>query len=197
MMTVSLYYKIPWQGMSLIAFASFLIFLLDFAESKQKQFLRGESGELKVAEVLSKIPEIKYYRGLTIDGSKADIDFVVISQAGVFVLEVKTYDGRVTANGDVWKTYIKNKRVNTASFSTQAKQNAVRLRSYLERKCSLSALPYFNAVVVLVNPFDKSAISINNCHYQVCSPEELKTLFVGHLDEKSRELASVFDTEFS
>ena len=63
---------------------------------------KGEAGERKTARALAKLPPDRFtvLHDRAIPGSPANIDHVVIGPPGVFVVESKSYKGKVTVQGD-------------------------------------------------------------------------------------------------
>lgn len=66
---------------------------------------KGEEGERNMAELLSELPKDKYFvfNDLLVyqNGRTAQIDHVVVSQFGIFVIETKNYHGRIYGGNDV------------------------------------------------------------------------------------------------
>lgn len=74
-------------------------------EEQARQWDKGAEGERRTAAVLSGLAARGYVvlDDLSIPGSKANIDHVVIGPTGVTVIETKAYTGRVTLNdGTLW-----------------------------------------------------------------------------------------------
>ena len=96
-----------------------------------KQWKKGRAGEEKVEEVLADLAD-KYlvFSGLTLPNGRGDIDFIVVGDSGVWLLEVKSHrgifsvrDGKLTSNRFLKKDFIK-----------QIESQVRALRSFLERK---------------------------------------------------------------
>lgn len=166
------FFDIDWIGAALLLFSSILIYLYIGAEDREVNFKKGIFGEELIEKELKNIGFIHHFRDLTIEDGKWNIDFVVVASTGVFVLEVKSYEGRILAYGDAWHKVTNGKRKPLASFSKQAKSNAFKLRQYLSSKINKN-LPYFTPVVVLTNPYNREDIVVNSSNYLVCGIEEL------------------------
>lgn len=192
----SLYFGIALFPTFLIVLFSSFIFLIDLADNEQKKYKQGEDGELAVEKLLSAIPNITFFRDLAVgEDAKWNIDFVVIASNGIFVLEVKTYDGRISSNGDIWYQFRNNRRHPVSSFSKQAKSNAYNLINYMKGKYSDAHFPYFNPVVVLTRDFNEADIRIEDGKYTVVSLEQLKSLFETAFQPNS-DIVNVFEKEF-
>ena len=91
-----------------------ILILIKSYESKVK----GYVGEKLVAKKLSKLNKRKYkiINNLLLKTSKgtAQIDHIVISQYGVFVIETKNYKGIITGNeyDDNWNQILFNNKSN-------------------------------------------------------------------------------------
>lgn len=87
-------------GFAIVAFFVLLIRLLPS---------KGEVGEMRVSKILSKLPHDKYQtiNDLLIhhnNGHTSQIDHVVVSEYGIFVIETKNYSGWIygSADSDQW-----------------------------------------------------------------------------------------------
>lgn len=161
-------------------FMTLLILVMDWFLSKTGNYIRGEIGELEVEKVLRNISkknqQIICFRDVILDDTIPwNIDFVVLCQSGIFAIEVKNFDGKISADGDNWtRTFLKNK-TPLKSFSKQAKYNAIQLNQYLKSKLPSEGIGNVNAIVVLVNKFDHKNIK-NQDRCKVVAPEELEDI---------------------
>ena len=123
---------------------------------------KGEKGEAVVANVLSGIENCYSYQNVMLPNGKMDIDHIVISRKGIFVIETKNYSGRIEVFGDKWyrtekrKYGIKSKRkLLPKSPNTQALMNAMKLRKFLLTKLpeNMHDKLFIKPVVVMVNEF--------------------------------------------
>lgn len=95
----------------IIAFVAVFVALLRLLPSK------GEMGEKRVAGILSRLPRDKYQimNDLLIhhaNGHTSQIDHVVVSEYGIFVIETKNYSGWIYggANSEYWTQNIYGKK---------------------------------------------------------------------------------------
>lgn len=61
---------------------------------------KGAEGERRTDRSLQKVPDYTLLHDRKIPGSKANIDHIAIGPGGVFVIETKNYEGKVTVRGD-------------------------------------------------------------------------------------------------
>lgn len=85
----------------------------------------GEQGELRVADILSRLPEeYRVFNDVYLEsnGYSSQIDHVVISQYGVFLIETKNYSGNIYGNENAkyWRQYL---RRESHKFYNPIKQN--------------------------------------------------------------------------
>lgn len=66
----------------------------------------GADGEQRVAEILSTIPGLIAIHDRRIPGSKANIDHIAVTGAGVFVIDAKKYKGEIKVRdvGPLWRS---------------------------------------------------------------------------------------------
>lgn len=189
---VVIIFKINWLATFLLIISGVMAIIAELASEKETNFKKGESGELMVENILKSIPNIYAYRDVIIENDAVwNIDFVVVSQSGIFVLEIKTYKGRIIADNDNWYQFIKAKRRVIGSFSKQAKSNAFKFREYIMTKNPNYPYPYFTPVVVLTNPFDKN--DIKNSNVAVTSPEEIQKIIAGGSKLNSEQFEFLID----
>ena len=128
---------------------------------------RGEYGEEVVANKLSEIEHSYSNQNVMLPNGKMDIDHIVISRKGIFVIETKNYTGRIEVYGDKWyrtekrKFGIKSKRkLLPKSPNIQALMNAMKLRKFLLTKLpeDLHNNLFIKPLVVMVNDFNPEDI---------------------------------------
>jgi hypothetical protein len=156
--------------------------------------VKGKIGEGKIAIVLSFLSSSKYkvLNDVVIDvnGRTSQIDHVVISDYGIFVIETKNYKGRIFGgeNSDYWTQVIFQRK---EKFYNPIRQNRSHI---LALKGILRAFPNVKYVSVIV--FSSAATIKVNTETKVTYPFELLDFIKGHAqvnllqDEKER----IFET---
>ena len=128
---------------------------------------RGDQGEIVVANKLLEVEHSYSYQNIMLPNSKMDIDHIVLSRKGIFVIETKNYTGRIEVYGDKWyrteklKFGIKSKRkLIPKSPNTQALMNAMKLRKFLLDKLPKNTHDklFIKPLVVMVNVFNPEDI---------------------------------------
>jgi len=110
-------------------------------------FKKGFEGESDVTELLnSHLPDDYYLiNDVVTKEGYGNIDHVVLSPSGIFVIETKNWKGKMTCYADQWST--------NSSPSKQAKINACRIRNIIQ---SLERFEHRNIwvqpIVVFANP---------------------------------------------
>lgn len=97
---------LPGYGwlVGLLVFLSLTEPLLD-ARKRINAWSKGSVGEEKTERLLERLPSgFLVLHDLAIPGSKANIDHLVIGPTGVFVVDSKNYQGKITENraGELW-----------------------------------------------------------------------------------------------
>lgn len=165
--------------------------IYSFSETWEK----GAEGEEKVIEELKKLGgDYEVFNDLVLPGESSNIDHVVVSKYGVFVVETKNLDGLIECKGDSWsRTKIGRKGTpypgGIGSPSKQVKSNAVKLKKFLEKRhleIFIEKDLYFEGIVVFSNP--NAEIEVINPTVKVVELDNLnKTLLErsrGILDSK-------------
>ena len=115
-------------------------------------------GEIKVQNKLSKLPEsYKIYNNIILkySGGSAQIDHLVISRYGLFVIETKDYQGLIidNNNGTQWTQYLHR---NRNSFYSPIQQNITHINAI----CEVLGI-YSNQCINIVCFSDKATLSDN------------------------------------
>lgn len=103
-----------------------IFFLLVFVARRKNIFVgQGEYGELRVSHILSKLPDEYHVFNdvyLETNGLSSQIDHVIISRYGVFVIETKNYSGAIygSEKADHWTQYLQG---DSYEFRNPIKQN--------------------------------------------------------------------------
>ena len=149
-----------------------------------KPKIKGVIGETVVATRLSGLPEEQYRVindvMLHTDYGTTQIDHVVISVYGIFVIETKNYKGWITGNeyGDYWT---KNMYGNKYSFRNPLKQNYAHVKA-LEKKLGVEK----DKFIPIVAFSDKCEIKVDT-EENVIYFSNLKRVIRGYTDIKFQE----------
>ena len=112
-----------------------LLFSLSFFLAITMPARRGQVGENKVSRILSKLPENKYkvINDLLLKTSYGitQIDHVVLSEYGIFVIKTKNYSGWIYGS-DHSEEWTKNVYGNKYLFRNPLKQNYAHVRALME-----------------------------------------------------------------
>ncbi len=96
---------------------------------------RGKAGENRVARILKKLPSEKYriINDILIKNSHGttQIDHVVLSEYGIFVIETKNYSGWIYG-GEHSEEWTKNVYGNKYQFRNPLKQNFAHVKALME-----------------------------------------------------------------
>jgi hypothetical protein len=117
----------------------------------------GIEGEQKVVVALMPLDDSYFLiNDIKLPSKRGNIDHILLSPKGIFVLETKNYSGMVRCYGDTWYVGPGSFAKPIGSVSKQAKRNAYELSSFLERTIGLKI--YVNPICVFVNPSLELAI---------------------------------------
>ena len=113
---------------------------------------RGDLGEQKVITLLNSMSEYAHIiNNLTLDGSSGithQIDHIYISSKGIFVIESKSYYGKINGNinDSIWIKEVKNKKERMPNPITQNKSHV-----RIVKKTLKNDLPIISVVVFTLN----------------------------------------------
>lgn len=147
--------------------------------------IKGIFGETVVAKLLSDLPEDKYIIlnniMLKTEKGTTQIDHIVVSIYGIFVVETKNYKGIITGTefGDKWTKNMYGKKYN---FFNPLKQNYGHVKS-LESVLGISESCFIPIVVFSIN----SEIKVN-VSKPVIYTSQLKKTILGYNDIKFTNL---------
>jgi hypothetical protein len=128
---------------------------------KYRIYRGGWEGEKRVVKMLSSqfSDDFLLLNSLYLRGGGGDIDHVVLSPGGIFVLETKNWSGNIVSNGDNWQRA--GKESFNASPSRQVKRNVATIRSIIDSNPKLSRLGiWVQGIVVFTNVH--ANLKINN-----------------------------------
>jgi len=125
---------------------------------RYKGLVQGEAGEAAVNDALKN----NLGKGnliladVMLEEDIGNIDHIVIGQHGVFAIETKTHHGRIICDGDTW---LQEKKIGEKTYqiklkyspSKQAKNNAIRLKSFLKKYYPKISDQWVKALVVYPN----------------------------------------------
>lgn len=146
-----------------ILLLSFIVLLTVFRSKRAER--RGLKGERLISSVLSSLPaEYTLYNDvyLEVKGRSVQIDHVIISRYGVFVIETKNYTGWIygTEQSEYWT---KNMYGNKYQFRNPLKQNY----SHIKSLQALLGIPEskFIPIIVFLNGATLKSDTIGNVIY--------------------------------
>lgn len=125
---------------------------------KYKGFTQGATGEALVHDALQKNlgKGNLILHDIVLDENIGNIDHIVIGQYGIFVIETKTYHGRIICFGDTWyRDWKIGERTEQMKLkyspSKQAKNNAIHLKSFFRQYYPKLADEWIWAIVIIIN----------------------------------------------
>ena len=133
--------------LSLVPLGAFYFYL-----RKYRIYRAGWDGEKQVANLLSSKLSDDFFllNSLYLRGGGGDIDHVVLSPGGIFVLETKNWSGNITCNGDNWQRT--GKESFNASPSMQVKRNVATIQNIIDSDPTLRNLGiWVQGIVVFTN----------------------------------------------
>ncbi len=137
---------------SLIILSILFIIMLILLSKKIPQ-IKGKIGENVISQKLTQLPIEKYivFNDLLINTSygTTQIDHVVLSEYGIFVIETKNYTGWILG-GENSEEWTKNVYGNKYSFHNPLKQNYAHIKALMEKLC-ISSKSLFIPIVVFSN----------------------------------------------
>lgn len=110
---------------ALVIIASLIVVVIAFCLRIYRPRIRGKLGEARVSMILSSLPDDYHIFNdvyLCHDGRSVQIDHVVISVYGIFVIETKNYTGWIYGS-DKSEHWVKNMYGNKYYFQNPLKQN--------------------------------------------------------------------------
>lgn len=138
--------------------------LLDFIQKLPKENeLKGSFGEW-LAKYYSKIvTDALVLHDILIDGADghtSQIDLVMIGEKGIYVIEVKSFNGKVYGDGKkkTWYYYIGEKKYDIYSPLLQNKKHIQYLKTFLTE---FGDIPFFSVVLLIGADFKVNNINAN------------------------------------
>lgn len=149
-----------------------ITFILGFSAPK----IKGYIGEKKVAFILSSLDDLKYKVindvVLNINGRTSQIDHLVISKYGIFVIETKNYNGWILGgeNSEYWTQFVYKRKLK---FYNPIFQNAGHIKAL---KSCLNDFPNTNYFSIIV--FTSSAeIKVHTTAEIIYSVDLIDTIY--------------------
>lgn len=115
---------------------------------------QGREGEDKVIDVMRECLDGSYhaFRNLVLPNKKEDMDIVLVGSQGVFIFEVKTYNGKYENINDDWYFCGKKRKKIKDSPNNQVKRNAAQLADFLEADFARNKTKkWVKPIVILAN----------------------------------------------
>lgn len=131
-----------------MAFAPLLLGLLIFLVVFWLRFSKGKIGEEKVATLLRLLPkEYVVLNNVIISNGKstAQIDHVVVSPYGIFVIETKNYKGWIFGK-DYYKQWTQNIFGRRYKFYNPVKQNETHIKALRKLLYQFGNIPYISII---------------------------------------------------
>lgn len=137
-----------------------------FSFQRYLHYSSGYEGERKVVEQLIGLnDDYSLINDIKVPNSFGNIDHVLLSPNGIFVIETKNFEGKIRCDGDNWYQYKEHWKVSQEheikSPSKQAKGNALSVKNFLISKGVFDkpANVWVNAIVVFTS--EKVDLSLN------------------------------------
>ena len=136
------------MGGILIAFFIVFLFVL-FTRRKTIFISKGKSGEIRVSNILSRLPDDYHIFNdvyLNNNAYSTQIDHVIISQYGVFVIETKNYSGDVYGheNAENWTQYLQGEGYKFRNPIKQNQSHVVAIKNALHiASCNIIPIVVF------------------------------------------------------
>jgi hypothetical protein len=137
----------------LAAFFKLMDWILDRLDKQVRQFRKGQQAEEQVLYIMHYALDSGWwlFRNMELPGRRiGDIDFALVGPAGLWVFEVKAYEGTFRNVGDQWERQVgaRWQRARTKP-SLQAKRNAASLSGLLKMR---DIQQWVEPVVIWANP---------------------------------------------
>lgn len=150
---------------------------LNFLSKRYDDHSKGLIGEKKVTEILKDLGNDNYLiNDITLDRAFGNIDHILISKHGIFIIETKNWEGQIICDGDNWnKRYENDYRqfdLDIQSISKRIKGNARFLRLLIEDRIFHNLMNiWVEGIIVFTN--ENAKIKVNNPTMPVLTIEEL------------------------
>ncbi len=172
-----------------------ITFILSIVFKQVQPIVKGKVGEATVASILATLPKSKYIVLNNImlrnDYGTSQIDHVVVSEYGIFVIETKNYSGWITGT-EYSEQWTKNMYGKKYSFRNPLKQNYGHIKS-LEVVLKLPETVFISIVV-----FSRKADLKVKTNQMVIYVSQLKKVILRYRNpiftqEDIREIAAIIE----
>jgi hypothetical protein len=146
----------------------------------------GFAGETHVTQLLKSALPDEYYllNNVIPPQGHGNVDHVILSPKGIFVIETKNWGGKITCHADQWS----RRRGNP---SKQARINAHRIRNIIQSLEQFKSMKIWVEAVVVFSNYN-AKLSINKPTVEVKKPYELPGYL---LDYKGKNQFSIQELE--
>jgi hypothetical protein len=117
------------------------------AAKKEKRAIRGAQAEEKIGAILEELGE-SYLVLHDVRSQYGNIDHIVISQHGIYLIETKAHGGRITITGD---QLLLNAHAPENNFISQTLSNTYWLREQISRTTNTEA--WITPILVFTNAY--------------------------------------------
>ena len=162
------FYGYIWAIIPILLFFVLVIYFL----SSSKSWKKGDKGEKIVARHLDDLPGCIIFNDVNLPHGWGNIDHVILSPKGLFVLETKNYNGHFTVKGDEWFYKLGHRfKISKSNPGKQIKRNALSLKKFLEQSMDMDKV-WINSLVVMVN--GHVDIKGSTPHYYITRPSQIE-----------------------
>jgi hypothetical protein len=168
--------SVSQAGVLFVLLAAAMAAFTVWSAKRLNSFLKGAEGEETVARILSFLPaNHTVFNDLQIDPRGPAFDHIVVSPAGIFVIETKTWSGEITfQNGQV----LCNGHTPSRSPLKQVKEQAAALLDHLSA-AGCPAAPVIPVVCFVGNRPQGGFSNVGGV--RICTEEDLCSLFENSL----------------
>ena len=150
---------------------------LEQIAKKNEDYTKGLDGEQLVSQMLKTLgPDNYLINDIMLHRPFGNIDHILISPHGIFVIETKNWGGYVLCDGDEWKMHFEGnfKSIDypKESLSKRVKGNAAKLSQLIKSKLYRDSMDvWVDRIIIFTNPDIK--LSIMNSAVSVVTVENL------------------------
>jgi hypothetical protein len=118
---------------------------------KSRNYGSGMEGEKAVSQMLQSLDDSNYLiDDFLMDSRNSNIDHILLSPKGLFVIETKNYTGQIVCYGDKWIRKSNRRSYEIPSITMQAKKNAQEISGLIYKKNNLRI--FVTPLCVFTNP---------------------------------------------